>query len=147
MSTPKTNKTRIDAAERRMLVLNMRKAGENYDTIVRAVEVDGVLRGWNVPKGYDRRYAYKDVMRELEKMRATTSEDAVAVRSLEIERLDKMLSGVWTSAVSGDDKAISSALRIMERRAKLLGLDEVVPMDLSGSIVFGVRGIDLDNDV
>lgn len=41
------------------------------------------------------------------------------------ERLDALLRSVWTQAQEGDLKAVSTALSIEERRAKLNGLDAV----------------------
>ena len=40
-------------------------------------------------------------------------------------RLDHLLQSVWTQAKEGDLKAVSTALSIEERRAKLNGLDAV----------------------
>lgn len=42
---------------------------------------------------------------------------------LEVRRLDKMLNTIWNSVVAGDLACMDRALKIMERRAKLLGLD------------------------
>lgn len=41
----------------------------------------------------------------------------------ELRRLDALLLVVWTQVVMGDAKAIETALKISERRTKLLGLD------------------------
>ena len=51
---------------------------------------------------------------------------------LELERLDHLTSAVWLDAMSGSDKAVSSVLRIMERRSKLMGLDAPVRHELAG---------------
>lgn len=50
-------------------------------------------------------------------------EAAEKVRLFELNRLDKLLSGVWAKAIKGDDKAVLSAIRLMDRRSKYLGLD------------------------
>lgn len=51
---------------------------------------------------------------------------------VELERLDKLTAAVWNNAMSGDDKAVNTALRIMERRARLMGLDAPVRTELAG---------------
>ena len=67
--------------------------------------------------------AYKAIMRELEQTAQDQGESTEAVRQLELKRLDQMLFPIWNQVISGDQGAISTALRIQERRASLLGLD------------------------
>mgnify|MGYP005823428719 FL=1 len=63
---------------------------------------------------------------------ANLSLDLEELVYLELERLDHLTSAVWLDAMSGSDKAVSSVLRIMERRSKLMGLDAPVRHELSG---------------
>lgn len=42
---------------------------------------------------------------------------------LEVRRLDKMFNTIWNNVIAGDLASLDRALKIMERRAKLLGLD------------------------
>jgi hypothetical protein len=67
--------------------------------------------------------AYKAIMRELEATVQLQSEGTESVRQLELKRLDQMLFPIWPQVLAGDQGAISTALRIQERRASLLGLD------------------------
>jgi hypothetical protein len=67
--------------------------------------------------------AYKAIMRELEQTAQDMSESTEAVRQLELKRLDQMQFPIWNQVLSGDQGAITTALRIQERRASLLGLD------------------------
>ena len=67
--------------------------------------------------------AYKAIMRELEQTAQDQSESTEAVRQLEVKRLDQMLFPIWPAVLQGDTQATSTALRIQERRAALLGLD------------------------
>lgn len=53
----------------------------------------------------------------------THREAAAEIRDLEAERLDRLLSAIWAKAMRGDYQAVDRALRIAERRAKLIGLD------------------------
>ncbi len=57
---------------------------------------------------------------------ATIQQPADEVRRLEVARLDAMLLAVWTKVREGDPAAVNSALKIMHRRALLLGLDAPV---------------------
>ena len=67
--------------------------------------------------------AYKAIMRELESTAKDMSESVEAVRQIELRRLDQMQVPIWTNVLAGDQQSISTALRIAERRASLLGLD------------------------
>ena len=44
------------------------------------------------------------------------------VRELEDSRLDALQAAVWTDAIAGDPRAVQLVLKIMDQRAKLLGL-------------------------
>ena len=121
MRQPKTTGRLIKTQERRVFELDLRKSGMTYRQIAKAtINRFGIE---NLPKGYDERYAYMDVKRELEKIRTQVAEDIEEIRQTEIERLDKMLMGLWPKAVKGDVSAVGSVLRIMERRSVYLGLD------------------------
>lgn len=53
--------------------------------------------------------------------------DAVdQLRTLEVARLDALQAAVWEQAMTGDPKAANTVLRIIDRRIKILGLDEHV---------------------
>jgi hypothetical protein len=79
--------------------------------------------------------AHQIVQKALDEIRENLAENANAVIAMELERLDEMLLGLWEKAKAGDLGAVEKAIRIMERRAKLLGLDapsKVAPTDPSG---------------
>jgi hypothetical protein len=120
----------LDTAERREYVLKMRRAGATYrDIAAAAVREFGID---NLPGGWGERYAHKDVKRELEKLRDQIADDAGAVRTLELERIDRMLLGIWTRAAQGDYSAIDRVLKLMKRRADLMGLDAPTRTELTG---------------
>ncbi len=108
MSESKTSKRRLKAHEKQLTALGLRKAGKTFEAI--AAEL-----GYAGPAG-----SYKAVMSALKR---TLQEPADEVRRLEIERIDAMWEKVWWQIKSGDHKAVNVLLRLMERRAKLLGLD------------------------
>lgn len=64
--------------------------------------------------------AYRTVMRALAR---NQSEQVEELRMIEGARLDRMQQAVWQRAVQGDLHTIDRVLRIMDRRARLFGLD------------------------
>lgn len=122
----------LATAERRAFVLRMRKAGATYAEIAEAA-----LRQYGpeqLPNGWDERYAYKDVKRELDKLRNEIGDSAETVLTLELQRLDDLLKGLWPLAARKDPdlKAVDRILRLMERRARLLGLDAPSKQEITG---------------
>jgi hypothetical protein len=103
----KATKAHIESAERTGIALELRKSGATFKMI-------------GDHFGVTAQSAHATVMRRL---RATLAEPAAELRALELERLDHLLTAIWTAATSGDLQAQAGVLRIMDRRAKLLGLD------------------------
>lgn len=60
---------------------------------------------------------------------------SIEIKAEEVSRLDGLLAGLWVKASNGDLGAVDRVLKIMERRAKLLGLDapaKIAPTTPSG---------------
>lgn len=74
--------------------------------------------------GYDGQEVWRDVDTEFKKIKMGVQTDARIARMIELERLDKMFMVVYDQALGGSLKATDRALKIMERRARLLGLDQ-----------------------
>ena len=108
----------VRAHERHLRALELRKAGATYETIA------GQL-GYANASG-----ARKAVASAL---KATLREPAEELRTLELARLDAMALALWRRVQDGDEKAVDRVLRIMERRARLLGLDAAARTELSGA--------------
>jgi len=106
----KGSKRRIIAREREKRAMELRLAGATYAQIGEAL-------------GISAQAAHKAVMRALDRINEKLAEDAQKVLRLELERLDKMLLALWPQAQRGNQGAVDRILRIMERRARLLGLD------------------------
>jgi len=102
-------------ASRRKLALELRQAGLTYRELATAL----------TNRGYPCKFttAYKDVMRCLDEIAEKTHEEADHLRTLELTRLDTMLKGIWNRVIKGDTPSIDRALKISERRARLLGID------------------------
>jgi hypothetical protein len=99
--------------------LELRKSGASFEVI--AAEL-----------GYqDKSGARKAVLRALE---TTLQEPAQELRTLECERLDQLLFAVWSDALEGDVRAVDRVLRIMDQRAKLLGLNAPTRVDVDQTV-------------
>lgn len=141
---PTDDATLLATAERRREVLQLREAGATWEAIANTLrERHGAEE---LPKGWDRRYAWNDWDRELQKIQDETSEHAEQVRRMELRRLDRMMRGVWEKAIGGlkvpwkqQSEAVKLVLKIQQRRARLRGLDEPDEVDLtSGGDQIGV---------
>ncbi len=104
----KTRPGQIEAEERQAAALNLRKCGVTFEEIARQV-------GYASASG-----AYEAVKSAMKK---TLREPAEELRGLELARLDTMLEAISENVLAGDLDAIATALRISERRSRLLGLD------------------------
>jgi hypothetical protein len=119
MGVSKTSAVRIAAAERAERVFEMRKAGATYDAIVRTV-------------GISKQRAHEIVVSKLAEIRERTAEKVEDVRTIELSRLDDALLSIWPQVRQGNHGAIDRMVRMMERRAKLLGLDAPTRSEMSG---------------
>ncbi len=124
-------------SEKRKKCLEMREAGYSYEEIAEAM-------GW---KG--RSTARKFVQRAL---KATYQEPADAVRQMELRRLDRLARGIWQQALgtpATEDKeaeppslfAMDRLMKLMDRRARLLGLDAPIKVKTDQNIQGSISGI------
>lgn len=51
------------------------------------------------------------------------AEERERILTLELDRLDSLLNAVWDQAMTGDTKAVDSAIKVINTRAKLLSLE------------------------
>lgn len=115
-----TAQRRIEAKERALKALELRKKGVRYEQIAQQL-------------GYSNRgNAHKAVMKELDLLAKECLEEASKVRDLELQRLDALYLVAYAEVEEGNVPAIDRCLRIMERRAKLLGLDAAEKVDVNG---------------
>lgn len=132
---PKT-KREILAAERRSRCVELRKAGHTYEEIAKELGVSNVQ-------------AWRDIKKVIKDLNEKTALSAKEVIAIELERLDRMQLSVWPSAIDGNTNAIHAVLKIMERRAKYLGLDTVPVSDqqVAGSAAeFVIIGPEVSRD-
>lgn len=106
-----TSKRKINWAKRRQLAIDMRMEGHTYEEIGSAL-------------GTDRAAAYRLVKRTLDNLNKANADNVESMRNLDLMRLDQLQQAIWHQAVVlGDIQSIQTILKIIERRAKLAGLD------------------------
>ena len=118
----KSSVRRIRTTEKTLKALELRKRGMNYTQIGEKL-------------GCNRSTACRYVLSELENLADKCREEAVHVRDLELQRLDDLYLIAYRAISDGNDLAgIDRCLRIMERRAKLLGIDAAAKVDVQGLV-------------
>lgn len=114
---------------RREKALALRKAGASFRMIAKECEVSVET-------------AHSDVMAELSALSEITQAHAEDVRALEIRRLDDLQVNITNILRTGaTPRAIDSAIRLSERRAKMLGLDAPAKRQVSGPDGMPLGGI------
>ncbi|MBT9516521.1 MAG: hypothetical protein IV112_07500 [Methyloversatilis discipulorum] len=109
----------VTTAQSEQLALDLRRTGASYRDIAKTL---------NMSLGN----AHKLVKRGLTRNLAKCSELADEIRTLELDRLDAMQTYLWGKAKRGNATAVDRILKIMERRARLLGLDRPERLALGG---------------
>jgi hypothetical protein len=104
----KTSPRRFETAKKVKKAIQLRIAGKSYDEIAR-------ILNYNSPQAVSK--AVLKALRDIPK------EKAEELRTVENQRLDALQDGVWPRATFGDVEAVMAMLKLMERRAKLNGLD------------------------
>jgi hypothetical protein len=104
--------------------LNLRLSGATYKQI-------GIELGISEPA------AFKLVTREIARQAQEVREDANQVKEMEMQRLDQLtlLNAKNFTDPAKQGPAIDRALRIMERRCKLLGIDAAQKVEVSDADV------------
>lgn len=120
----------LATADRRAFVLALRKSGATYRKIAAAAVARFGAEA--LPDTWGERYAHKDVVREIERLRGEIAEGADEVLRIELERLDRLTEALWSRATAGDEAAIDKVLKIMDRRARYLGLNRPEGVELTG---------------
>lgn len=109
-------------SEARQTAMELRKGGMSYRAIAQTM-------GVNVHTAYDY------VQAELLELRKETTEDTQTVRDMELARCDEMMAGLEEGIKAGDPMSVNAAIRVMERRARLMGLDAPEKKSVTGVIV------------
>ena len=103
----------LDLVSRDLAILNMRLHGLTFPEIAR-----------KLPEAGFRRISVSRVFAIVAKaLRSCRDQPARELRQLELLRLDQLQSAHYEAAMGGDAAAATRVLSIMDRRARLLGLD------------------------
>lgn len=94
-------------AEETAEMLQMRQMGASYEAIARHYNLN-------------RKTVWERVTQALRDM---PSDDAAILRALEARKYDVLEAQLQAGIKEGDTKAITTAIRVSERRCRLLGLD------------------------
>lgn len=107
---------------RRGIAAAMRRGGATYQQIADSARYPDGARCY--PDGASRAHVYMDIKRGLAEAVSTLRFEAAELREQESERLDDYLLRLRSGILAGDPKAINTAIRITEVRARLYGLNE-----------------------
>ena len=80
--------------------------------------------------------AYKRVIKR------TQQQPADELREQEVDRIDRLQLALWPKAMKGSERAILAIVRLMERRARLLGLDTPIKIQQDVTTWDGDESID-----
>jgi hypothetical protein len=126
--TPEEKAAEREAKE--LKVLDLRRAGFTFQRIAEEV-------GYATPSG---------AQRALERIMSRNIPQAPEeFRWQELDRLDRMQVALWPRAMKGDDRAIGTIVRLMERRARLVGID--APTKIQAEVVNYDGNRDIDGDI
>lgn len=116
--------------DREYKVLELRRAGLTWQRISEQV-------GYADPSG-----AYAAYKRAIKR---TLQQPADELRQAELDRLDRLQLAAWPRAMQGDTQSIGTIIRLMERRARLLGLD--MPVKITQDVTVWDGGDSIDRAV
>lgn len=117
-----------DNRARQIEALNLRRAGLTYREIAERVGYSSDAVACRAVQGL---------------LKRTSAESVEELRATENDRLDRLQIAVWADAMLGNERAVLSVLRILERRAKLNGLDAPVRQELTGANGGAIRTEDV----
>jgi hypothetical protein len=109
-----------DVIDKERQVVELRRAGATYEECARAV-------GYATAQG-----AYLAYHRALK--RTLLDAGAEEMRTVESDRLERLQRAAWPNAMAGETQAINAVIRIMERRARLLGLDAPSKLQVEATV-------------
>lgn len=119
-----------ELVDKEIKVLELRRVGLTWVRIAEEV-------------GYaDHTGAYAAYKRAIKR---TMQQPADELREQELDRIDRLQVAVWPAAMKGDTRAVLTIVRLMERRAKLTGLD--MPIKIEQDITTWDGGDSIDKAV
>ena len=126
----KTAPAKASAVARREKALELRAKGMSIRAIADKL-------------GVSKTQVQRDIEKELQAAAEERKKIAGLIIDLELTKLDELEQEAWKHIAAGELSAIDRCLRIMERRAKLLGLDAAEKVEHSGDLVINLRSVDM----
>lgn len=127
----KAGVSKILAKEKQRQALELRKAGATYQSIASSL---------NYADASGARRAVESAIQ------ATIQEPAVEVKTLQIERLNHMLLTLWPKVQQGDERAIDTSLRVMDKIDRLMGTEAAQAIDINVNQTNAILVIDGSKD-
>ena len=116
-----------ELVDKEVKVLELRRAGLTWQRIAEET-------------GYaDHTGAYAAYKRAIKR---TMQQPADELREAELDRIDRLQLALWPKAMKGDNASINTIVRLMERRARLLGLDTPIKIQQDVTTWDGDESID-----
>lgn len=103
------DKDKANALNRQYLALDLRQSGWSFRAIGDKL-------------GVTHMQAWRDVKSAIEELQSLNTDKAEDFRQLELERLDALTKALEPMAMVGNTNSVNAYIRVMEQRAKLLGL-------------------------
>lgn len=114
------DRRRATALKKALRALELRTHGFSYEDIAQNV-------------GFaNRQNAHRAVKKAMEHLPQEATRD---MRDVELLKLDRLESSLWSQAESGDTASVTAILKVMERRAKLTGLDKPIKVDIRERLI------------
>lgn len=110
MANAQTTQRKIDALENRRKAVALRRMGMSIQDIADKL-------------GLSKSSVHKTITKAMAESRAAMECDVAELKALEVDRCDQLQLAAWPQALKGSTQHIEKVLKIMERRARLLGLD------------------------
>jgi len=102
---------------------DLERSSKNRDEIMRMAEEGVPLRLIADRVGLDVSRVWRIKEACLNEVSKVVEGRAKHIRALELSRLDRIMRGLWKAVDEGDPESGRTLLKVMERRARLLGLD------------------------
>jgi len=112
---------KVNAVEGQLTALQLRQRGWTYQEIGDAL-------------GITKQNAYKRVETALRPLQEELKERVTIEREADLTRIGEMLKALWPASTAGDPASIDRVTKLLDRRAKLLGLDTPVKVEHSGEL-------------
>jgi len=114
----------LTQVELEIAAIEMKKAGWNHQMI------GAVLNMYES----DVRKMIRNVLRKRGRRLLNSATEEVAIEN---ERLEEMIHSIWDQVQNGNPRAIEVAVKVMQRRAELLGLDQPIKTQVDLNVGLG----------